>query len=130
MHAYTLSRAFCLPSGPSSIKAISSHFKTKPTKRPLQLRVASNAAVSGTTLKLLPLCSGVPVGPINVGDKLSFHFRKTLFISFGIPSITTVDTGTNGRSSIPAARIPYSWEKISALWNAAYCDCALNPTMI
>lgn len=68
-------------------------------------RVASNAAVNGTTRRLLPLCK---LDCMTVGVNPSLHLRNTLFISLGMPSSTTDENGTIGRSSIPAAKIPYS----------------------
>lgn len=76
-----------------------------------------NACTSGTILRLLALfrVDGLPPvlppddgGSILVGLRSSLHFRKQLLRSRGIPSITTVETGTNGRSSMPAARMAYS----------------------
>lgn len=77
-----------------------------------------NACTSGMTLRLLALFRGdVPPpeppppddgGSILVGLRSSLHFRKQLLRSRGIPSITTVETGTNGRSSMPAASMAYS----------------------
>ena len=90
--------------------------------------MASKAAARGTTLRLRPLCR--LLGCIIVGARDSLHFRNTLFISFGIPAMTTDEKGTIGRSSIPAARIPNSLANIRALWKASYCDCAREPTMI
>ena len=104
-------------SKPLSISAPLSLPKSKPPHRvqPPYLQrlgchgrlVASNAAVSGITLKLRPRCRS-PDCCLIVGAIPSRHLRNTLLRSFGTPSSTTVVTGTYGRSSIPAARIPYS----------------------
>jgi hypothetical protein len=75
-------------------------------------RVASIAAFNGMTRRLLPRCK--PAFWIVVGVNSSLHVRKTLFMSRGTPSTTTVDTGTNGRSSILAAKMPYSCTKVRA----------------
>ena len=108
---------------------------------------ACSAWFRGITLRLRPRLMPAPVPPVavlagddgpvptpelgmTVGLSASRHLRKTLFRSRGMPSSTTVETGTNGRSSMPAARIAYSCAKSSALWNEAYCacDCARAPT--
>ena len=102
---------------------------------------ACKAWLSGMTLRLRPLLicplalalalAGDATGEltIRVGDSASRHLRKTLFKSRGMPSSTTVEMGTKGRSSMPAARMAYSCAKSSALWNEAYWDCARAPTM-
>jgi hypothetical protein len=52
----------------------------------------------------------------------SSHFLNTALKSLGTPFSTTVLIGTKGLSSIEAARIPYSWANIKAVWNSAYFD--------
>lgn len=100
---------------------------------------ACSACPSGTTRRLLALLRGDGIGPpddvpllgtIRVGLMSSRHLRKQLLKSLGIPSSTTVETGTNGRSSMPAARIAYSWAKSSALWKDGYSFWASPPTMM
>lgn len=66
---------------------------------------ACKACVSGTTLKLLPLFKPCAGAAVTVGLLASSHLRNTLLRSRGMPSSTTVEKGTNGRSSIPEARI-------------------------
>lgn len=82
---------------------------------------AWRACPNGTTRRLLVLFKGdgsCPPDPgpdppllgstIRVGLMSSRHLRKQLLKSLGIPSSTTVETGTKGRSSMPAARMAYS----------------------
>lgn len=72
---------------------------------------ACSACVSDTTLRLRPRL-GVPMAAelvcVAVGLKSSRQKRKIRFRSRGIPSNTTVEMGTKGRSSMPAARMAYS----------------------
>lgn len=83
-------------------------------------------------LRLLPLRRPVPPpdGFVIVGLLASCHLRNTLFMSLGIPSRMTVETGTKGLSSMPAARMANSCANSSALWKEAYCGCARAPTII
>lgn len=86
---------------------------------------ACRAWPSGTTRRLLALFKGEGSWPpdpgpdpdpdppvlgctIRVGPMSSRHLRKQLLKSRGMPSSTTVETGTKGRSSMPAARMAYS----------------------
>lgn len=95
---------------------------------------ACNACVSGTTLKLRPLFK--PLLPCHsfsltmVGLTFSSHFLKQRFRSLGTPSSTTVETGTKGRSSMPAARMAYSCAKLSALAKEGKEVPAWDPTMM
>ena len=67
---------------------------------------------------------------MTVGLAASLHLRNTLLRSRGMPSSTTVEMGTKGLSSMPAARMAYSCAKSSALRNAAYWCCERAPTMM
>lgn len=101
---------------------------------------ACSACVSETTRRLRPLFSPdpdsdpdpapAPAVLVTVGLFRSSHFRNTRFKSRGIPSSTTVDMGTKGRSSIPDARMAYSCAKSRALRNDEYCELARDPTMM
>lgn len=107
---------------------------------------ANSAWLSGTILRLLallmpglvavlPLPLALPTGDgpllmlpppafVRVGLAASRHLRKTLLRSRGMPSSTTVEMGTKGRSSMDEARMAYSWAKSRALRNEAYCGWA------
>ena len=51
-----------------------------------------------------------------VEKRSSSQFRKAALALLGMPRSTTWLTGMNGRSSIEAARMPYSWAKRRAVW--------------
>ncbi len=99
----------------------------KGSKDELYSLKACSAWLKDTILRLRPLFNPGFIFVI-VGLRESCHLRKTLFISRGMPSSTTVETGTNGLSSMLDAKIAYSCAKSSALWNDAYWDCARDPT--
>lgn len=107
---------------PSPIFLGQSPFLTTSKFYPLD---ASNASLNPTTLKLglLPIEFFVLIF-------LPSHFLNTIFISLGAPSRTTVLTGTKGRSSSDAARIPYSCAKRRAVWNSEGLVLACAPTRL
>jgi hypothetical protein len=93
------------------------------------LRVASIALSSPTILKLLPRPSFPRISPA-AGISASSQCRNTAFMSRGTPSMTTVVTGINGRSSSETARMPYSCAKRRAVENAWLCVRDKAPMML
>ena len=91
--------------------------------------VASNAFSSPTIRRLLPR-PNFPLIKAPAGTIESSQCLNTAFMSRGTPSSTTVVTGTNGRSSADAARMPYSCANNSAVPKDADWDLESAPTIL
>lgn len=91
--------------------------------------VASMALSNPTIRRLLPRPSLPRIRPA-AGISASSQCLKTAFMSRGTPSMTTVVTGINGRSSSETARMPYSCANRRAVENAWLCVRDKAPMML